>query len=1184
MAKIISLFLLWCGSFCAAKCLGQSIYAQFEQNRVQYENFEWSYVESDNFIIYFYQGGQDLARYALSVAETSLPDIRTRINYETHSKIEIVVYTKLSELWQTNMGQYANLTNPGGVTWMINNKYFVFFDGDHQHLQRDIRQGIAAAIMQNLLFGQKIQEIVQNSLLLDLPQWFTEGLVRYISENWNTTWDDEIRRMVNSNELNNIHQLTGEQAQLAGQAFWNYIAAMYGEKSIPNCIYVARVNRSMDNAFYFVMGLSTEQLLQQWYQYLQENYRFGEDTALMKPSEMKDSQELLKLRTKGTEKHLQNALLNPNASQLAYVTVERSRYRIFLKDLTTNHRKRILRAGMTMFNFPEDKNYPILCWNSKGNLLVYIYERREKIYIVIYNTETGERVSNECTKFQQIISACFGSDDNTLILSAVRNGYTDLYSYFLPNTRVTEITNDFYDDLDPLYFTDEGRRGILFASNRPNDSLKMGYPDTLCKVSSRNLFLYLFDKPDDPLHQLTFDRFSAEKKPAIYNPGFFSFLSDETGIYNRYLGKIDSSFTGIDTMVYYRDSISRNPSIPLALLENMTGVDSVKLVRKWNLTATVKPITDYVHHQDNNSIAYNGNKYLYIDKNKKNTVLYSLPLPPLTEIKFTQPNPTPYRQLAHKKMESVKMAASQQGITLSTSEKPAEAVPELAKTEPSLTEYYLQKNNTILPPKDSLSLIAPIMKNLAANPTDFQNEFDYYDIYNLGEAEISNKDAPKPALAHTDTSAFHWTNFRNSKVRVYHTNFVTEQIVTQVDKASSLTNLDVFTISQGNFDNSLNGNFRIGVTDLFENYKMICGLKIPLDFNSTAYFAQIQLLKNRLDKAIFFSRESEGPFEFDNNRYYKLISLTGFFSLAYPLDMANSFRNYTGFRHERIQVKATDIPTLSVKETEDFKKATTDTYFQNHLEYVHDDTYILGENNRLGFRWKVYYEFYKILELSAKKPAYLDYKNTGHLHNLGADVRHYKRVYKYITWANRLSAGKSFGPNKIGYTLGGMENWLVFDNAKRIEPLINTLESAQNYSFAFNANQMRGFRDYARIGSNYALYNSELKVPLFQTFAKRRLKKEFIRNFQVTGFFDMGMAWEGNNPFSLENRYITFDQPVDVPVDVISYHFFNPIIYGFGFGLRTTVMGYYLKFDRGWGLESGSVRKPINYLSLGYDF
>jgi len=44
-------------------------------------------------------------------------------------------------------------------------------------------------------------------------------------------------------------------------------------------------------------------------------------------------------------------------------------------------------------------------------------------------------------------------------------------------------------------------------------------------------------------------------------------------------------------------------------------------------------------------------------------------------------------------------------------------------------------------------------------------------------------------------------------------------------------------------------------------------------------------------------------------------------------------------------------------------------------------------------------------------------------------------------------------------------------------------------------------------------------------------------------------------------------------------------VIGTGFGLRAALLGYFIKFDAGWGYDSGTwSKKPVLYLGFGYDF
>ena len=46
----------------------------------------------------------------------------------------------------------------------------------------------------------------------------------------------------------------------------------------------------------------------------------------------------------------------------------------------------------------------------------------------------------------------------------------------------------------------------------------------------------------------------------------------------------------------------------------------------------------------------------------------------------------------------------------------------------------------------------------------------------------------------------------------------------------------------------------------------------------------------------------------------------------------------------------------------------------------------------------------------------------------------------------------------------------------------------------------------------------------------------------------------------------------------------DPFLYGYGFGMRTNFLGYYMKADFAWGIKNGVTQPYTFYLTLGYDF
>jgi hypothetical protein len=86
------------------------------------------------------------------------------------------------------------------------------------------------------------------------------------------------------------------------------------------------------------------------------------------------------------------------------------------------------------------------------------------------------------------------------------------------------------------------------------------------------------------------------------------------------------------------------------------------------------------------------------------------------------------------------------------------------------------------------------------------------------------------------------------------------------------------------------------------------------------------------------------------------------------------------------------------------------------------------------------------------------------------------------------------------------------------------------------------------------------------------------------GFGDIGSAWTGINPYSEDNSLYT--QIIEqYPVKVTLKNQRDPIVGGMGFGLRSRLLGYFVRADWAWGIEDLKMnKKRLFYLSFSLDF
>ena len=364
--------------------------------------------------------------------------------------------------------------------------------------------------------------------------------------------------------------------------------------------------------------------------------------------------------------------------------------------------------------------------------------------------------------------------------------------------------------------------------------------------------------------------------------------------------------------------------------------------------------------------------------------------------------------------------------------------------------------------------------------------------------------------------------------------------------------------------------------DLLEDYQFEGGIRVPTSFNGAEYFLVFDDNKTRFDKRYAIYRRNlkfnspEGAVNAPTNPKFENEIILGQYRVKYPLDVFTSIRATTTLRFDNTRDLSTDRVTLE-------RPTIRSQRLGLKLEYVFDNTLDVSLNIKNGTRFKVYAETSKRFLLSFQEGADLNLDG-GFLSVFGGDFRHYQRVLKHSVWASRFAAATSFGEEKILYLLGGTDGWLI--------PNFNTdipFPTSNEFAFQTVSTNMRGFKLNIRNGSSFALFNSELRVPIFR-YLFPHTQSNFFRNFQVVGFFDAGTAWQGLNPFD-EDSPINTEIISDIPqVEVKVTYFRDPIVFGYGGGIRTVLFGYFVRLDYAWGLETRQVQDPRLYLSIGMDF
>ena len=67
----------------------------FGKNRVQYQEFLWTYYKFDDFDTYFYLNGKELAEYTGQYAEKQIPIMEDKIESGLDKRLQFIIFNKL---------------------------------------------------------------------------------------------------------------------------------------------------------------------------------------------------------------------------------------------------------------------------------------------------------------------------------------------------------------------------------------------------------------------------------------------------------------------------------------------------------------------------------------------------------------------------------------------------------------------------------------------------------------------------------------------------------------------------------------------------------------------------------------------------------------------------------------------------------------------------------------------------------------------------------------------------------------------------------------------------------------------------------------------------------------------------------------------------------------------------------
>lgn len=521
----------------------QSVIAQnvyFGQNKVQYRDFNWYFIQTSNFDIYFYRGEDTLAIFAAGALEDAYKEIRDELNYTLTERVPIIIYASHNEFQQTNVISELIPEGVGGFTEVFQNRIVIPFTGSYEDFRHVLHHELTHAVWFDLLYGNAIKSIFSREALFRPPLWFSEGYAEYSSRHgWDLEADMFARDAVIEGYLPPLELMGGFLAYKGGQSAINFISEKYGEEKIFEILSKGKVQVTMERAVKAALGLSMEDLSDQWQKALKRIY-WPEIAARQEPGEIAET--LTDHKEDGSI-YNQKPEWSPKKDRLAFFS-DRSNPRHGYSDrfneifiISTIDGKIISRLVKAERSGDLESLHSYIsgiAWSPDGKLIAFVSKSSGRDVIFIVDAENGDRKMKIDPGLSGMRNPSWSPDGTRIAFQGMNEGFTDLYVYGLENDNLTRLVHDKYDDNDPSWSPDG--RFLTFASDRPTGIEEEGGNGFVYG----NYNIFLLDIENDEIRSLTHNPYK-NNQPAFSPDGErIAFVSNRNGIDNLYLHEINT--------------------------------------------------------------------------------------------------------------------------------------------------------------------------------------------------------------------------------------------------------------------------------------------------------------------------------------------------------------------------------------------------------------------------------------------------------------------------------------------------------------------------------------------------------------------------------------------------------------------------------------------------------------------
>ena len=512
----------------------------FGQNRVQYRHLKFSVIETEHFDVYYYEDERAAAMDAARMAERSYARLSRVLSHEYRERQPIILFASHSEFQQNNITDIGDAT--GGVTDAYRHRMMLPFTGSYADFEHVLTHEMVHQFQYDVFARGRIGAGIPRLIAVQPPGWFMEGMAEYLSVGPESPitamW---LRNAALEGHLPSIEQLTYDPQVFPyryGHALMAYIGQRWGDEVIGELLH-AVATRGMEQGFQRALGMTLEQLTDEWHYAIQRQYL--PQIARQQPARQIARPSLTPRNTPG-RMHLSPSV-SPDGRRVAYFS-EGNSFFVDLYVAETETGKVLDRLVESAFSADfESLRYinSVGAWSPDGRYFAIAAKHGGKDDIVIFDMQSMHEVRRLSLPIQGAMTPTWSPDGTRLAFTGLEGGRSDLYVINADGTALRQLTDDWYADLQPAWSPDG--RTIAFVTDRGPGTSRT----TLSMRGPRIAFYDLASGAVEVRGEMPGRNINPQWAP---DGRSVAFVSDRTGVQNLFLYDLNDHQTYQLTNLY----------------------------------------------------------------------------------------------------------------------------------------------------------------------------------------------------------------------------------------------------------------------------------------------------------------------------------------------------------------------------------------------------------------------------------------------------------------------------------------------------------------------------------------------------------------------------------------------------------------------------------------------------------